>query len=295
MNTLAAASSSLRCRASTALPRSFDPLTADSLTSAMFLRQSRFLGFHFAQVDYIIDKICPLCQVCGMMATTPVRTELAARRSRIGTRGAALIVVALLLIAAHQAGLFGLFADPARATQAIVGLGPWGFVAFVVAYAALQPFGVSGTLFVIAATLIWPWPLAFGVSMVGTMAASVVGFSLARFVARDWVATRVPARFRAHDEALVTRGFRTVVLLRLVFTMQPMLHAFLGISRVSFRAHFWGSVIGYIVPLAAITWFGEKLFEALRGAPPAVWIGLVGTILVIAIAYRFILLRGQVR
>jgi uncharacterized membrane protein YdjX (TVP38/TMEM64 family) len=230
-----------------------------------------------------------------MIASSPARIERAADRSRIGTRGAALILLVLLLVAAHQAGLFGLFADPARATQVIVGLGPWGYVAFVVAYTSLQPFGVSGTLFVIVATLIWPWPLAFGLSMVGTMAASVVGFSLARFVARDWVAARAPARFRAYDAALATRGFRTVVLLRLIFTMQPMLHAFLGISQVSFRAHFWGSAFGYIAPLVAISWFGEKLFESLRGAPPAVWIGLVGTILVIAIAFRFVSLRGRVR
>jgi uncharacterized membrane protein YdjX (TVP38/TMEM64 family) len=230
-----------------------------------------------------------------MIAATPPRIERAARRLRIGKRGAALIVVGLLLVAAHQAGLVQLFADPARASQAIVGLGPWGYAAFVVAYAALQPFGVSGTLFVVVATLVWPWPLAFGLSMVGTMAASVVGFSLARFVAREWAAARVPARFRAYDAALATHGFRTVVLLRLIFTMQPMLHAFLGISRVSFGAQFWGSAIGYIVPLVAISWFGEKLFEALRDAPPAVWIGLVGTILVIAVAFRFVSTRSQRR
>ena len=34
--------------------------------------------------------------------------------------------------------------------------------------------------------LIWPWPVAYALSMTGTMAASVVGFSFARFIARDW-------------------------------------------------------------------------------------------------------------
>jgi hypothetical protein len=87
---------------------------------------------------------------------------------------------------------------------------------FVLAYALLQPFGVPGTIFVVAAPLIWPWPAAFAVSMAGTMAASVVGFSFARFVARDWVSARIPARLRRYDEAIARHAFTTVVVLRLV-------------------------------------------------------------------------------
>src|SRR5438105_4298919 len=94
-----------------------------------------------------------------------------------------LLVVALLLLA-QRLGLFHHFADPARAKQTLVQLGPWGYAAFVAAYAALQPFGVPGTVFIFVAPLIWAWPVAFGLSMAGTMAASVVGFSFARFVAR---------------------------------------------------------------------------------------------------------------
>jgi hypothetical protein len=39
------------------------------------------------------------------------------------------------------------------------------------------------------------------------MAASIVGFSFARFMARDWVSTGIPARFRKYDEALARRAF----------------------------------------------------------------------------------------
>jgi uncharacterized membrane protein YdjX (TVP38/TMEM64 family) len=178
------------------------------------------------------------------------------------------------LVVAQRMGLFHLFAEPARVKQALVDLGPWGYAAFVGAYAAFQPFGVPGTVFVFAAPLIWPWPVAFGLSMTGTMAASVVGFSFARFVARDWVSKRVPARFRAYDEALARRGFGTVATLRFIFWMPPMLHAFFGISRVRFWTHFWGSAVGYFVPLLLTAFFGEQLYDAMRDAPPSVWIGL---------------------
>ncbi len=94
-----------------------------------------------------------------------------------------MLAVAILLGAAYATGMFDRFDSPARVTATLVALGPWGYVAFVATYAALQPFGIPGTVFVMAAPLIWPWPLAFALSMTGTMLASVVGFSFARLVA----------------------------------------------------------------------------------------------------------------
>lgn len=195
-------------------------------------------------------------------------------RSRRNLKIATVALVAAALVAAQRAGLFGLFRDPVRVKQALLQLGPWGYAAFVAAYAALQPFGVPGTVFILVAPLIWPWPVAFALSMAGTMAASVVGFSFSRFVARDWVAQRIPARFRAYDDALEKRGFATVVTLRFVFWMPPMLHAFFGLSRVPFWTHFWGSAIGYLVPLFLTAYFGERVIQAMRDAPPSVWIGV---------------------
>ena len=187
---------------------------------------------------------------------------------------AAVLVVVAILVFAHQLGLFAQFADPAGVKQALVEQGPWGYLAFVTAYAALQPFGFPGTVFIMAAPLIWSWPVAFALSMAGTMAASVVGFLFARFVARDWVAARIPRRFQQYDEALGRRAFTTVFLLRLVFWMPPPLHAFFGVSKVRFSTHFWGSLVGYALPLLLVSLFGERLFDAVVAAPAALWVGL---------------------
>ncbi|WP_437996811.1 VTT domain-containing protein [Sorangium sp. So ce185] len=219
----------------------------------------------------------------GLASTSPVPPDVAGARALRGVRLGAVAAVAALLVVAQRAGVFETFGEPARIKQALVELGPWGYVAFVAAYAALQPFGVPGTVFIVAAPLIWPWPTAFALSMAGTMAASVVGFSFARFVARDWVARRVPARFRAYDEALEKRAWLTVFVLRLVFWMPPMLHVFFGVSRVPFWTHFWGSLAGYVLPLLATAYFGPKVFDFLRGAPPAVWVGMGAMTVAIAL------------
>ena len=201
------------------------------------------------------------------------------RRSRI----ALVIAVVALLVAAQRAGLFAEFADIERARQTLLGIGPWGYAAFVLAYASLQPFGVPGTVFIMVAPLIWPWPVAFALSMAGTMSASVVGFSFARFVARDWISPRIPERFRRYDEALARRAFATVFTLRSIFWMPPLLHAFFGVSKVRFATHFWGSLCGYVIPLLAVSYFGQRLFDALKRVSSEGWIAVGVTVATIAL------------
>jgi uncharacterized membrane protein YdjX (TVP38/TMEM64 family) len=195
-------------------------------------------------------------------------------------------VVALAV--GHRLGLLERFAAAEEARETLLAMGPWGYLVFVGAYAALQPFGVPGTVFVVAAPLVWPWPIAFGLSMIGTMAASVVGFSFARFVARDWIAAKIPARFREYDDALARRAFVTVFLLRLIFWMPPLLHAFFGVSKIRFSTHFWGSLAGYILPLLLVSIFGRRLFDFMRQAPRELWVATAAaTLIVVSGAWLF--------
>lgn len=67
-----------------------------------------------------------------------------------------------------------------------------------------------------------------------------------------------------------------------------MLHAFFGVSRVPFSLHFWGSLLGYILPLLLVSFFGPRLFDAMRAAPPSVWIGMgIGVLLLALFAYAY--------
>lgn len=221
---------------------------------------------------------------------SPSQPQTRARNAKI----AAALGVALLLVVAQRLGIFAQVRDPGRLTQTLLGLGPLGYLAFIGAYAALQPFGIPGTVFVMAAALIWPWPVAFALSMTGTMAASVVGFSFARFVARDWIATKIPERFRKYDEALAKRALATVFVLRLIFWMPPLLHAFFGVSKVRFWTHFWGSFAGYLLPLFLMSFFGQKVFDALRAAPIEAWIALA-VVVVAAVGVALVVRRRKVR
>lgn len=66
--------------------------------------------------------------------------------------------VALGLALAYRHGVFAGVASPDSLGRTLVEMGGWGYFAFILAYTLLQPFGVPGTVFVVAAPLIWPWP-----------------------------------------------------------------------------------------------------------------------------------------
>jgi uncharacterized membrane protein YdjX (TVP38/TMEM64 family) len=202
---------------------------------------------------------------------------------------AAIVAVAAVLLVAYELGVFEQARDPAALGKSLVAMGAWGYVAFIVTYAAVQPFGVPGTIFVFCAALIWPWPIAFALSMIGTMAASIVGFSFARFVARDWISRRIPEQFKKYDEALARRALVTVIVMRFIFWMPPLLHAFFGVSKVRFWTHVWGSLIGYVVPLFLMSYFGQKLWDVMKAMPASIWIeigiGLLAAVLG-ALAWR---------
>jgi uncharacterized membrane protein YdjX (TVP38/TMEM64 family) len=224
--------------------------------------------------------------------TNDAASELSPARPRAVVAKVALLALALAAIGlAYRYGMFDELSEPQRFARAVVELGVWGYAAFVVAYALLQPFGVPGTLFIVAAPLIWPWPVAFALSMTGTMAASVTGFSFARFVARDWVSARVPARLRKYEEALTQNALQTVFVLRLIFWMQPILHGFLGVSRIGFATHFWGSLLGYALPLLLVSYMGAELFDQNGDFQPRtlLWLSalLVASLLSLAVVRRF--------
>lgn len=222
-------------------------------------------------------------------------SEESARRAVQGARIALVVLVAIGLAIAHQTGALAAFGEPAELRLFLIAQGGWGQLAFVVAYALLQPFGVPGTVFLLVAPLLWPWPEAYALTMAGTMAASVVGFSFARFVARDWVTPRIPARLRKYDEALEKRGFVTVVTLRFIFWMPQALHAFFGISRVPFWTHFWGSAIGYAVPLLLMAYFGERLFELLGEVSGPTWVAIAIAAVVVVVIGGATMLRRRRR
>lgn len=178
------------------------------------------------------------------------------------------VVLVALFVAAVLTLLFGGFYEDLEGDQIRAWLqasGVWGPIVFLVAFALLQPVGLSAHVLIIAASLVWPAELALPLSWAGATLAGCTAFGFARFVGHGWVQQRIPERLVGYDEALATKGFRTVLALRLTFfTFAPMQLMF-GVSRVRFIPFVSGTALGLLPLVAAETLVGASLVDWLSG------------------------------
>jgi uncharacterized membrane protein YdjX (TVP38/TMEM64 family) len=208
----------------------------------------------------------------------------------------ALVALALALLAvAWRAGWLTLFADPESLRTTLVALGPLGYGAYLAAFTFLQPLGVPGIGFVLGATFVWSKPVAFALSVAGSMTSSTIGFGFARFVAREWVSARMPAWLRPWEARLAERGLATTAALRLVFLMNPFVNGLLGVSSISIATYLAGSLLGYVPALAVVVWVGAEVFEQVRAHPAAAAIAVAVLALVAGIGRALWVARARRR
>ena len=161
--------------------------------------------------------------------------------------------------------------------------GAWGGVLFVVAYSCVQPLGINGLVFLLSAPLVWSPTEAFLLNWAGTVGTGITSFSFARFLAKDWVQQRLPKGVRRFDDRLHTHGFRTVLLLRLIFYTTPTLQYALGVSKVRTAPFLAGTVLGVAPFTLLMTLLGVRINEWLDEHPIADWPWeQIGPLLVVA-------------
>ena len=156
----------------------------------------------------------------------------------------------------------------------------------VALFAILQPFGAPGAIFMMASATLWPFWLSLAVNMTGAVCAGMLGFGFARYMGRDWVEGRMPARLRAWDERLSEHGRPKVITFRLIFFLNPAAHWALGLSRVRVRDAILGTFIGLLPAVALWTYFGAELLEWFAKQPTEVWIGAVVAIVAVVIIVK---------
>jgi uncharacterized membrane protein YdjX (TVP38/TMEM64 family) len=195
---------------------------------------------------------------------------------------AALAVVSTFVMIAWRGGLFDALSDVSRVRALLLGSGGWGGLLYVLGFGLLQPLGVPGIVFLIPASMVWPRPMAFALSLIASLLASSVGFGFARFLARDWVSRHLPLRFRRFDDLLARHGLRAVIAIRLVFFLTPPAHWVIGLSGVRYRTFLLGSALGLIPGIAAVVFLGSSAAKWLLEQPRWVWLlAVVGIVAVL--------------
>ena len=139
--------------------------------------------------------------------------------------------------------------------------GALGPIIFILAMWALQPAGVPGIVFMVPAAVIWPLPTAMGLSWVGNMGASTIAFTMARYMARDWVQDHMPTRLQGWDARLADGGLMQVFLLRVVTGQLTPADWLLGVSTVRLRVFLIGTGLGIIPGIVLATTVGANVVD----------------------------------
>jgi uncharacterized membrane protein YdjX (TVP38/TMEM64 family) len=124
---------------------------------------------------------------------------------------AAVILIGLIALGRQLSGQLP------RLTAAVDGMGVWGPLAFIAAYAVACVAFVPASLLTFGAGALFGLVKGTLFVLIGATLGATAAFLVARYVARDWIAARIQrdARFAAIDRAIAEQGRKVVFLLRL--------------------------------------------------------------------------------
>ena len=156
--------------------------------------------------------------------------------------------------------------------QAVVGLGPLGWVVYALVYAACCILFVPASLLTLGAGAIYGLPLGFAIVLTGATLGATVSFLLARGALRKKVEgmTAKNPGFLALDRAIAREGAKIVFLVRLspLFPFTYVNYAF-GMTGVRTLPYVAATVVGMIPGGLAYVWLGTA--AATAGSPEADW------------------------
>ncbi len=127
--------------------------------------------------------------------------------------------------------------------------GPLAFMAVLVAM-IFTHVPMIAQLTVAAGGIVFGGPSAIAYAWVGSVVGTTGTFLLVRSVARRHVQRVLSGRLARLDERLARNGFWTVLALRLVFFLAPLLNWELGLTSVSVRDYVAATALGLLPQLA---------------------------------------------
>ncbi|MBC8868974.1 MAG: VTT domain-containing protein [Planctomycetes bacterium] len=122
--------------------------------------------------------------------------------------------------------------------------GLWGIVLYYVAFSLGLLVHAPGMAFVAVGIFAYGWQVGTPLSFVGAVFAVGVNFLFARIVGGRALGEIEHPKMKRVLAGLDARPIRTVIILRLLFLMLPLLNYALAFSNIRFRDYLVGSAIG---------------------------------------------------
>lgn len=131
---------------------------------------------------------------------------------------------------------------------------------FILAYILAAVLMVPGSILTLAAGALFGVALGVALVSVASTLGACCAFLAGRFLARDWVESRLESmpRFRALDRAVARKGWLIVLLARLsVVIPYNLLNYALGLSKVRFGAYLFSTFAGMLPAIFLYVYLGS--------------------------------------
>ena len=142
--------------------------------------------------------------------------------------------------------------------------GPWGPLVFVLLYAGGICLFLPATLFTGLGALLFGTLYGFLYNELGAMLGASLAFFIGRYLGRDFAAGLIGDRLKQYDDRIAANGFATVLYLRLIFFPFTPLNFGMGLTRVTFKEYFFGTLFGILAGGFVLTFFFATLAEVWR-------------------------------
>ncbi|MDY0398747.1 MAG: VTT domain-containing protein [Desulfuromonas thiophila] len=197
-----------------------------------------------------------------------------------------LAVLALLIgaiVALRASGLLDQF-DPQQLRHTIAGYGLWAPLIFMLLYSLAPVFFLPGLpLTLLGGILFGPiWGVVYTLS--GATAGASLAFLVARYLGRDWIATKLTGeRWQKLDADVARQGWKMVAFTRLIplFPFNLLNYAF-GLTNIRFSHYVLTSAICMAPATVAYIALSSSLTDLLRGTLTTEL--LVGLVLLVLLA-----------
>lgn len=147
-------------------------------------------------------------------------------------------------------------------------LGWLGVLAYAGVIFAVQLFLVPLMPFAVGAGVFFGFGRGWVALTLGTALGAAINFLIARYVARDAIASRLERheKFRLIDAAIGREGWKIVALLRFCPIPFGLANYCYGLTAVRFWPYFWATVAAVIPANSFFIWLGASAQEGLQAA-----------------------------
>jgi uncharacterized membrane protein YdjX (TVP38/TMEM64 family) len=153
--------------------------------------------------------------------------------------------------------------SPSVLKEKILGFGALAGIAYTGIYAVATVLFIPGTPLTVAGGAVFGPIFGTLYTVIGATIGATLAFLLARFLGRGFVGTLESEKFKKiaeYDKKIEENGLGVVLFLRFapLFPFNGLNFA-LGLTKVTFKDYFWGTLFGIIPGTFVYTYFGDSL------------------------------------